>query len=90
MPTTLWWRRQHRAQLPAIVSSAELTLCFQLLRRFEQHPAAAGTPGAEVHRRAQLLWDAYQAGGPDFTVPVTALPVLANPACTVQELLAAG
>lgn len=87
MPTTLWWQRQHRPKLPAIVSSAELTLCFQLLRRFEQKPAAAGTPGAEVHRRARLLWDAYQVGGTGFSVPVTALPVLENPACTVQELL---
>lgn len=86
MPTTLWWQ-QDLPKLPAIVASAELTLCYQLLRRFEQKAPAAGTQAAEVQRRAQLLWETYQRGGPGFLVPVTALVLLQSPTCTVEELL---
>jgi hypothetical protein len=73
--------------LPAIIASAELTLCYQLLRRFEQKPAVAGTRGAKVQRQAQLLWEAYQRGEQGFSVPVTALTLLQSPTCTVEDLL---
>jgi hypothetical protein len=86
MPTTLWWQ-QDLPRLPAIIASAELTLCYQLLRRFEQKPAVAGTQAAEVQRRAQLLWEAYQRGGQGFSVPVTVLALLQSPTCTVEDLL---
>jgi hypothetical protein len=81
MPTTLWWQ-QDLPKLPPIIASAELTLCYQLLRRFEQKPTVAGTQAAEVQRRAQLLWEAYQRGGQGFSVPVTALALLQSPTCT--------
>jgi predicted acylesterase/phospholipase RssA len=86
MPTSLWWQ-QDLPKLPAIIASAELTLCYQLLRRFEQKPAVAGTQAAEVQRRAQLLWEAYQRGRQGFSVPVTALALLQSPTCTVEDLL---
>jgi predicted acylesterase/phospholipase RssA len=86
MPTTLWWQ-QDLPKLQAIIASAELTLCYQLLRRFEQKPAVAGTQAAEVQRRAQLLWEAYQRGGQRFSVPVTALALLQSPTCMVEDLL---
>jgi hypothetical protein len=43
--TTLWWQ-QDLPKLQAIIASAELTLCYQLLQRFEQKPAVTGTQGA--------------------------------------------
>jgi len=59
MPTTLWWQAdKHR--LPALVASAEITLCYQLLRRFEKTPPAPGSREADVQQRAQGLWEAHQ------------------------------
>ncbi|SHM26830.1 hypothetical protein [Hymenobacter psychrotolerans] len=86
MGTTLWWQ-QDKWRLPAIVASAEITLCYQLLRRFEKHPPQPGSREAEVQRRTQLLWDAYQRGGPGYLVPLAAMPVLQQPEGTVEQVL---
>ncbi|MBH8567731.1 patatin-like phospholipase family protein [Microvirga sp. STS02] len=70
MPTTLWWQLDiHR--LPAIVATAEITLCYQLLRRFEKQPPAFPLE-TEVQRRAQIIWDHYQADGAGL-LPLEAL-----------------
>jgi hypothetical protein len=87
MGTTLWWQHE-KPRMPAIVASAEITLCYQLLRRFEKTPPRPNTLEEEVHRRAKLLWEAYQTGGKGFLVPVNALAVLQQPACTVAQILA--
>lgn len=86
MPTTLWWQAdKHR--LPAIVASAEITLCYQLLRRFEKQ--APSEPFAiEVQRRAQLIWAVYQEQGTGYVLPLEALSILQNPTGTVAQLLA--
>lgn len=85
MPTTLWWQK-HIGSLPAVVASAEITLCYQLLRRFEKQPPTL-PQDAEVQRRAQLLWAVYQAK-PGQLLPPTAREVLAQPTGTVAQLLA--
>ncbi|QNH63964.1 patatin-like phospholipase family protein [Hymenobacter sediminicola] len=87
MGTTLWWQ-QEKWRLPAIVASAEITLCYQLLRRFEKHPPRPDSREAEVQRRAQLLWDAYQRGGPNYLVPLAAMPALQDASGTVEQILA--
>jgi predicted acylesterase/phospholipase RssA len=85
MPTTLWWQGD-KDRLPAIVASAEITLYYQLLVRFEKQPPPAGTPEAEVQRRAQLLWDAYQQKAVGQLLPIGAWSVLQQPAGTVEQL----
>lgn len=84
MPTTLWWQND-KPRLPAIVASADITLCYQLLRRFEKKPAEAPLE-VEVQRRAQLLWDVYQLR--QTPLPLEALGLLQSPTCTVGQLLA--
>lgn len=86
MPTTLWWQRD-LYRLPAIIASAEITLCYQLLRRFEEQATSLGALDAEVQRRARLMWDVYQRKGKGFLLPVESLDKLQDPACTIEQLL---
>ena len=87
MPTTLWWQHD-LARLPAIVASAEITLYYQLLRRFEKQFPSPGTRDGEVQRRAQLLWNVYQTQKTGYLLPINMLAVLSDPACTVAQLTA--
>ena len=72
MSTTLWWQQDSYRMNP-ILASAELTLCYRLLIRFEKHPPD-GPRGNELERRARLLWDAYQQGGKGFRLHPGLLP----------------
>lgn len=58
MRTTLWWLRD-KDRLPFIIASAEITLCYRLLLRFEKYPPD-GPNGQEIQRRAQRIWQSYQ------------------------------
>ncbi|RIV27480.1 patatin-like phospholipase family protein [Fibrisoma montanum] len=64
MGTTLWWLND-KFRLDAIIASAELTLCYRLLRQFEERPPQPGSRSADVQQRARQLWDAYQRD-PEF------------------------
>ncbi|WP_167856743.1 patatin-like phospholipase family protein [Hymenobacter aquaticus] len=86
MPTTLWWQ-QDINRLPAIVASAEITLYYQILKRFEEKQPQAGTNEAEVQRRAQVLWDAYQQQGAGSLLPVEVTKLVQDSAYSVEQVL---
>ncbi|GAB2466726.1 hypothetical protein GCM10011375_32490 [Hymenobacter qilianensis] len=85
MGTTLWWQ-QDKGRLPAIVASAEITLCYQLLRRFEKTPPGR-YPGSRRAAPRAAAMGAYQRGGNGFILPVEALRIVQDPAGTVEQLL---
>ena len=58
MGTTLWWLRD-KDRLPLIIASAEITLCYRLLLRFEKYPPNE-PKGQEIQHRAKLIWQSYQ------------------------------
>lgn len=63
MGTTLWWL-DDSFRIKSLIASGELTLCYRLLRLFEQDPPPPGSKAAEVQRRAQALWDSHQNARP--------------------------
>ncbi len=76
MGTTLWWLKDKK-RFTLIIASAEITLCYRLLLRFEKYPPS-GAGGEEVRRRAKLMWDAYQLGGPNFLLHPALLNLISN------------
>ncbi|GAB3948088.1 hypothetical protein GCM10028805_21600 [Spirosoma harenae] len=85
MSTTLWWLEDKRRMNP-IIASAELTLCYRLLRQFERRPPS-GEAGKELLRRATLIWEAYQKGGLGFRLHPGLLSDLEDKNCTVAQLI---
>ena len=91
MGTTLWWLRE-KQRLPLIIASAEITLCYRLLLRFEKYPPVV-CKDKEVQRRAKLIWDAYQRGNPDFWLHPALVGILSDtthpvtPEDLIQEAL---
>ncbi|MCB2406672.1 patatin-like phospholipase family protein [Hymenobacter lucidus] len=85
MATTLWWQKE-KHRLPAIVASATITLCYRLLRRFEDKPPA-GPRGREVQRRARLLWQACVITKGQVVLTPDLLSRLREPDCTAEKLL---
>ncbi len=87
MSTTLWWLGD-KNRMNAIVASAEITLCYRLLRQFERSQKAPDGPiGKELHRRARLIWDAYQQAGNGFRLHPGVLADLSDTQCTVSRLI---
>ena len=90
MKTTLWWQ-DNQYRLDAIVASAELTFCYQTRKHLvnEANRVKAGTDVVDLERKLPLIWQAYQEAGVSFRLHPTMKPALDNPACTVQDLIAA-
>jgi predicted acylesterase/phospholipase RssA len=86
MGTTLWWLRD-KDRLQLIIASAEITLCYRLLLRFEKYPPVVGGKGEDVQRRAQLIWDAYQQKDRNFWLPPALANIISNTTCTAGDLI---
>ncbi|CCH56214.1 patatin [Fibrisoma limi BUZ 3] len=78
MGTTLWWL-DDKFRLDAIIASAELTLCYRLLRQFEAYPPEPGSRSADIQLQARQLWDAYQRDPNYFRNAVTSRPSIPQP-----------
>ncbi|GAB3809127.1 hypothetical protein GCM10028819_49710 [Spirosoma humi] len=85
MSTTLWWL-DDKHRLKAIMASAELTLCYRLLRQFEKNPPI-GPRGIELRRRATLIWAAFQVGGKCFHLHPGLLQSIEDPTTDVSQFI---